>query len=151
MSDTAFQSPILLVEDDENDELLTLRALKKNNVLNPIEVVRDGAEALEWLFAEKRYAHRDCSLQPAVVLLDLKLPLLDGLEVLRRLRAHPPLAQTPVVILTSSAEEQDLVRSYELGANSFVRKPVAFEEFVRAVGQVGLYWALLNRTPGVTR
>lgn len=149
MTDRASNCPILLVEDDANDELLTVRALKKNRVSNPIVVVRDGAEALEWLFAEKRYADRDVSLTPAVVLLDLKLPLVDGLEVLEKLRAHPPLERVPVVILTSSVEEQDLVRGYALGANSFVRKPVAFDDFVRAVGQVGLYWALINETPGI--
>jgi two-component system response regulator len=138
---------ILLVEDDPNDEALTLRAFKKVNVANPLVVVRDGQEALDWLFREGSHANRPESLLPAVVLLDLKLPVVDGLEVLRRLREVPATRQLPVVILTASNEESDLVRGYDLGVNSFIRKPVDFEQFVGAVAQIGLYWLLLNELP----
>jgi len=135
---------ILLVEDNPDDEALTLRALSKNNILNTVDVVRDGAEALDYLFAAGAYAGRDTGRQPSVVLLDLKLPKIDGLEVLRRLRDDDRTRLVPVVILTSSREEQDLVNGYRLGANSYIRKPVDFEQFASAVQQLGLYWLLLN-------
>lgn len=138
---------ILLVEDDPDDEALVVRALRKNLVKNEVVVVRDGAEALEYLFATGAYASRDPSVMPAVVLLDLKLPKVDGLEVLRRIRAHERTRLQPVVILTSSSEEQDLINGYSLGANSYVRKPVDFVEFTRAVQQLGLYWLLVNEPP----
>lgn len=138
---------ILLVEDNPDDEALTLRALRKNHVQNDLIVVRDGAEALEYLFATGAYASRDPEAMPAVVLLDLKLPKVDGLEVLRRVRADERTRLLPVVILTSSTEEQDRISGYSLGANSYVRKPVDFVEFNRAVQQLGLYWLLLNEPP----
>lgn len=138
---------ILLVEDNPDDETLTLRALKKNNIHNEVVVARDGAEALDYLFGTGGHAGRDASLIPAVVLLDLKLPKIDGLEVLRRLRLDSRTQHTPVVILTSSKEEQDLVRSYDLGCNSYIRKPVDFTQFSEAVRQLGLYWLVLNELP----
>jgi two-component system, response regulator len=138
---------ILLVEDNPDDELLTLRALKKNNGFNKVVVARDGAEALNYLFGEGAYAGRDTSDVPQLVLLDLKLPKVDGLEVLRRLRADERTRLLPVVILTSSREQQDLVDGYGYGANSYVRKPVDFARFVEAVRQLGVYWLLLNETP----
>lgn len=137
---------ILLVEDNPDDEALTIRALRKNNIGNELAVVRDGAEALEFLFCTGAYAGRDPHDKPQVVLLDLKLPKVDGLEVLRQLRANPNTHLLPVVILTSSKEEQDMIRGYSLGANSYVRKPVDFNEFVDAVRQLGLYWLVLNET-----
>jgi two-component system, response regulator len=140
-------SPILLVEDNPDDEALTLRAFRKNNVTNEVVVARDGAEALDYLFGSGAYANRDTSLLPQVVILDLKLPKIDGLEVLRRLRAAPQTKLLPVVILTSSNEERDRLQGYDLGANSYVRKPVDFAEFVDAVRQLGLYWLLLNERP----
>lgn len=139
---------LLLVEDDPQDEQLTLRALHKANLGNPIDIVRDGAEALQYLFREGAYAGRPAHRQPAVVLLDLKLPKLSGLEVLERLRADARTRTLPVVILTSSDEQRDLVKSYELGANSYVRKPVEFAAFTEAVSQLGLYWLVLNELPG---
>jgi two-component system response regulator len=138
---------ILLVEDNPDDELLTLRALKKNNGFNKVVVARDGAEALNYLFGEGAYEGRDVSDIPRVVLLDLKLPKVDGLEVLRRLRADERTRLLPVVILTSSREQQDLLDGYGYGANSYVRKPVDFARFVEAVRQLGVYWLLLNETP----
>ncbi|MCX5794137.1 MAG: response regulator [Elusimicrobia bacterium] len=135
---------ILLVEDNPDDEALTLRAFKKHNLANEVVVARDGAEALEWLFAAGRHAGRDAGVVPAVVLMDLKLPRLDGLEVLRRIRGDARTRNLPVVILTSSKEDQDVIGSYALGANSYVRKPVEFESFMEAVGRLGLYWMLLN-------
>jgi CheY-like chemotaxis protein len=138
---------ILLVEDNPADEALTLRALRKSNVMNPIAVARDGVEALDYLFARGAHAGRDPTAMPQVVLLDLKLPKVDGLEVLRELRAHEATRLLPVVVLTSSVEEQDLLRSYSLGANSYVRKPVDFVHFIEAVRQLGLYWLILNQTP----
>lgn len=137
---------ILLVEDDADDEALTVRALTQYRVTNDIVVVRDGAEALDYLFCTGTYAGRQPAT-PAVVLLDLKLPRIDGLEVLRRLRGDERTRYLPVVILTSSDEEQDIVRSYSLGANSYVRKPVDFGRFSDAVRQLGLYWLLLNAVP----
>ena len=140
-------SVILLVEDNADDEDLTLRALKKNNITNEVVVVRDGAEALDYLFGTGAYTGRDTSLLPQVVLLDLKLPKVDGLEVLNRLRNDKRTKLLPVVILTSSVEEQDLLRGYDLGANSYVRKPVDFGQFTEAVRNLGLYWLLLNERP----
>jgi CheY-like chemotaxis protein len=137
---------ILLVEDNADDEALTLRALKKNNIGNTVVVVRDGAEALDFLFCSGIYADRDPRDKPQVILLDLKLPKVDGLEVLRRIRADPSTRTLPVVILTSSKEEQDVVNSYLIGVNSYVRKPVDFIQFVEAIRQLGLYWLVLNET-----
>jgi two-component system response regulator len=136
---------ILLVEDNAMDEELTRRALRKNNVLNPVVVARDGVEALDYLFARGSHAGRDIEDLPQLVLLDLKLPKIDGLEVLRALRANEVTSLLSVVVLTSSIEEQDLIRSYRLGANSYVRKPVDFTEFIEAVRQLGLYWLVLNQ------
>jgi two-component system response regulator len=143
------QRVILLVEDNADDEELTLRALSKSNILNPVTVVHDGVEALDYLFGRGAYADRDVREQPQVVLLDLKLPKLDGLEVLRAVRTDPRTKRIPIVILTSSAEDQDIVAGYELGANSYIRKPVDFSQFVEAVRQLGLYWLVLNQpVPG---
>jgi two-component system response regulator len=138
---------ILLVEDNPDDETLTLRALKKNNIKNEVVIANDGAEALDYLFGTGVYAGRDMSTMPAVVLLDLQLPKVNGLEVLEHVRANERTRALPVVILTSSKEEQDIVRSYSLGANSYVQKPVDFVQFVDAVKQLGLYWLLLNEAP----
>src|SRR4051794_29624743 len=139
--------PILLVEDNPDDVALTLRAFRKNRILNHVVVARDGVEALDYLFANGAYSDRPAEEAPAIVLLDLKLPRLDGLEVLRRLRADARTQLTRVVVLTSSKEETDVVRSYTHGANSYIRKPVDFDSFMSAVGQLGLYWLLLNETP----
>jgi two-component system, response regulator len=141
---------ILLVEDNPRDEELTLRALKKSNIVNPIVVAHDGVEALDYLFGRGAHANRDRAAMPQVVLLDLKLPKVDGLEVLKALRANEFTKLLPVVVLTSSVEEQDLIRSYSLGANSYVRKPVDFVQFIDAVRQLGLYWLILNETAPVT-
>jgi len=138
---------ILLVEDNPDDEALTVRALKKNNIGNELAVVRDGAEALEFLFCTGAYVSRDHSDKPQVVLLDINLPKVDGLEVLRRIRADENTRLLPVVILTSSREEQDVIKGYSLGANSYVRKPVDFTQFIEAVRQLGLYWLVLNEIP----
>ena len=138
---------ILLVEDNADDEALTMRALKKNNITNKIVVARDGVEALDYLFARGKHADRDTGVQPAVILLDLKLPKLDGFEVLRALRADTRTKLLPVVILTSSKEQQDIANGYNLGANSYVRKPVDFQQFVEAVRQLGLYWLVINEEP----
>ncbi len=138
---------ILLVEDNPDDEALTIRAFRKNNIGNEVIVARDGVEALDYLFGAGKYEGRDTADLPQVVLLDLKLPKLDGLEVLRRIRADERTHYLPVVILTSSKEDQDLINGYRLGANSYVRKPVNFEEFIEAARQLGLYWLLLNEPP----
>lgn len=138
---------IMLVEDNPDDEALTLRALKKNNIINDVIVVRDGVEALDYLFCAGSYEHRDSHVMPEVILLDLKLPKIDGLEVLKRLRVNPLTELLPVVILTSSREEQDLVNGYRMGANSYIRKPVDFVQFLEAVRQLGLYWLLINEPP----
>lgn len=140
---------ILLVEDNPDDEALTLRAFKKHNITNEVVVAHDGAEALEYLFGTGRYAGRDLDVTPQLILLDLKLPKVDGLEVLRQLRADDRTRLLPVVVLTSSTEERDLVESYRLGANSYVRKPVDFTQFVEAARQLGLYWLLMNQAPPV--
>jgi len=142
---------ILLVEDNADDELLTLRALKRNNIRNEVIVARDGSEALDYLFATGVHSGRDLSVMPQIILLDLKLPKLDGFEVLNRVRASEITKLLPVVILTTSNEDQDRIRGYDLGANSFVRKPVEFEKFIEAVRQLGLYWLILNEPAPVLR
>jgi two-component system response regulator len=134
------------VEDNPDDEELTLRALKKNNIQNDVVVARDGVEALDFLFGTGSVASRDIAKLPSVTLLDLKLPKIDGLEVLKRIRADERTKLLPVVILTSSKEEQDLINGYALGANSYIRKPVDFSQFIEAVRQLGLYWLLLNES-----
>lgn len=138
---------ILLVEDNPDDEALTLRALKKNNIMNEVVVVHDGVEALDYLFFRGAHAGRNPHTSPAITLLDLKLPKIDGLEVLREIRANPSTQLLPVVVLTSSKEEQDLINSYRLGANSYIRKPVDFNQFMDAVRNLGLYWLVLNESP----
>jgi len=138
--------PILLVEDNLDDEALTVRAFAKNNIRNPIAVARDGADALDWLFRRGAHTAR-AAVDPAVVLLDLKLPKVDGLEVLAQLRGAPETRLLPVVILTSSKEESDRLRGYELRANSYIRKPVDFSAFLEAVREIGLYWLVLNEPP----
>lgn len=140
---------ILLVEDNPDDEALTIRALQKNNILNAVMIVRDGAEALDYLYCQGHYATREAS-SPAVILLDLKLPKVDGLAVLKRLRNDARTRLLPVVILTSSKEEQDVINGYSLGANSYIRKPVDFTQFMEAIRQVGLYWLMMNEPPPQT-
>lgn|SRR5574341_185510 len=142
---------ILLVEDNPDDEALTLRAIEKNHIGNEIIVARDGVEALDYLFGTGAYAGRDIRDTPQVILLDLKLPRVDGLEVLRRLRADPRTEHVPVVILTSSNEEDNILTGYQNGANSYVRKPVNFNEFIEVVRSLGLYWLLLNELPSPRR
>jgi two-component system, response regulator len=138
---------ILLVEDNPDDVDLTLLAFKKNNIKNEIMVVNDGAEALDFLFGKGKYVNRDLNNMPAVILLDLKLPKIDGFEVLRQIRAGNRTSLLPVVILTSSKEEQDIINSYRLGVNSYVRKPIDFNQSAEAVRHLGLYWLLLNEVP----
>ena len=138
---------ILLVEDNASTVELMRYALKKNNIANPLHVARDGAQALDFLFGTGAYAARDITMQPAVVLLDLKLPKISGLEVLRRLRADERTRLTPVVVVSASREEQDIAKSYELGVNGYVVKPIDFERFTQMVGNLGLYWLLLNEPP----
>jgi CheY-like chemotaxis protein len=138
---------ILLIEDNPDDEVLALRALKKNNIKNEVVVAHDGAEALDYLFGRGAYAQRDLTETPQVILLDLKLPKVDGLEVLRQIRADERTRFLPVVVLTTSKEEQDMLDSYSLGANSYIRKPVDFIQFTEAVRQLGMYWLLLNEVP----
>lgn len=139
------EKTILLVEDNPDDEELTTRALRQARIANEIVVARDGKEALDYLFAEGEYAARDAARAPAVILLDLKLPKLSGLEVLQRIRSDPRTKLIPTVVLTSSSEDEDMMRSYEHGANSYVRKPVEFGAFANAVSQLGVYWLLLNQ------
>jgi len=138
---------ILLVEDNPDDADLTLRAFERSKVANQLVVVQDGAEALDYLFLTGTHAGRDPDAVPEVVLLDLKLPKISGLDVLRRMRADERTRRLPVVVLTSSSEERDLIRSYDLGANSFVRKPVDFAQFLEAAGHLGLYWLVINQPP----
>lgn len=138
---------IVIVEDNPDDEVLMLRAFRQHNFANEIVVLRDGVEAVDFMLGTGAYQGRDTSVQPHVILLDLKLPKLNGLDVLKRLRADPRTAIIPVVVLTTSKEEADMIASYRLGANSFVTKPVEFMKFVEAVKQLGLYWLLLNQTP----
>ena len=138
---------ILLVEDNPDDELLAIRALKKNKIMNEVVVARDGAEALDYLFGTGAYEGRDTSVMPQVILLDLKLPKISGLEVLKRLRNDDRTKLLPVVVLTSSKEDRDLNESYRLGANSYIRKPVDFAQFSEAIKQLGLYWLVLNEAP----
>ena len=140
---------ILLVEDNPNDEELTLRSLRKNNVSNRIHVVRDGAEALDFIFGKGPYSGRSLKDGPRVILLDLKLPKVDGLEVLRQIKNDTQARTIPVVVLTSSKEERDVVESYRLGVNSYIVKPVDFTQFTEAVRQLGLYWILLNQPPAL--
>lgn len=142
---------ILLVEDNADDEVLTLRALKKNNIRNEVVVARDGSEALDYLFGTGIHAGRDLRMMPQIILLDLKLPKVDGFEVLTRVRSSQATKLLPVVILTTSNEDQDRIRGYGLGANSFVRKPVEFDQFIEAVRQLGLYWLILNEAAPVPR
>jgi two-component system, response regulator len=145
---------ILLVEDNPDDQALTLRALKKSNILNDVFVAHDGVEALDYLFCRGDHAVRNPDVHPAIILLDLKLPKIDGLEVLKQIRANPATRFLPVVILTSSREDRDLIEGYRLGANSYICKPVDFDQFVGAVQTLGLYWLVLNQFPperGATR
>ena len=142
---------ILLVEDNADDVELTLRAFKQHNIKNKVVVACDGVEALDYLFATGAYSDRDTSVMPAVVILDLKLPKVNGLEVLERMRADERTNLVPVVILTSSKEEQDMIKGYKLGANSYVRKPVDFAQFIEAARQLGLYWLVINEPPPKTR
>lgn len=137
---------ILLVEDNPRDEALTLRALRKSNIANDVVVARDGVEALAYLFGTGAYSERDTTVMPQIILLDLKLPRVDGLQVLQEIRADKRTRRLPVVVFTSSSEEADLINSYNLGANSYVSKPVDFEHFFKAVQQLGLYWLILNQT-----
>lgn len=137
---------ILLVEDNAGDEALTLRALKKNNIANEVVVTRDGVEALDYLFGTGTYAGRDVNVMPQLILLDLKLPKVDGLQVLQRIRADERTKRLPVVVFTSSSEQEDMIKSYDLGANSYIRKPVDFEQFLEATKEVGLYWLVLNQS-----
>lgn len=138
---------ILLVEDNPTDAELTLRALKKHNLANNVFLVKDGAEALEFIFATGAYSYRSINNQPKVIILDLRLPKVDGLEVLRKVRSDERTRLIPVVVLTSSQEEKDIVESYKLGVNSYITKPVEFEDFIKAVSEVGLYWLILNKPP----
>ena len=138
---------IVLIEDNPHDVELALRALKKNGLANKVQLLQDGAEALDFLFSTGAYANRDCNSRPKVILLDLKLPKVDGLEVLRRIKADERTRSIPVVVMTSSQEEQDIVESYRLGVNSYIVKPVDFDKFAQSVADMGLYWLLLNKVP----
>lgn len=140
---------ILLVEDNRDDQELTLRALRRSNIMNEVVVARDGQEALDWLFGARKYIDRDVDFLPAVVLLDLKLPGMSGVDVLRQIRSNSRTRRLPVVVLTSSKEERDLDVVYDLGANSYICKPVDFDKFTEAIGHLGMYWVLFNETPPV--
>lgn len=142
---------ILLVEDNPDDEELTMRVLRRNNILNEIVVAHDGSEALDYLFGAAPYAEEGKIVMPAVTLLDLKLPKVDGLDVLRRIRSNDLTSLLPVVVLTSSGEERDIIESYRLGANSYITKPVDFIQFTEAIRQLGLYWVVLNEAPPIGR
>jgi len=142
---------ILLVEDNPNDIKLAMHAFKANNLANHVQVVRDGAEALEFIFCTDRYAHRKIQNGPKVILLDLKLPLVDGIEVLRRIKTDPRTQAIPVVVMTSSKEESDVVETYKLGVNSYILKPVDFDQFTESVKQLGYYWLLLNQPPKLSQ
>jgi CheY-like chemotaxis protein len=144
-----YHKDILLIEDNPSDVGLTRRAFEKHGICNKLVVAEDGQEALDYLFGAAAYAGRDTSVMPAVILLDLKLPRVDGLEVLRRIRGHELTKRLPVVILTSSREEQDVAMSYDLGANSYIRKPVDFQQFAEAVKTLNLYWLVLNEPPPI--
>jgi len=138
--------PILLIEDNPDDEALTLRAFGKNGITNPVVIARDGVEAIDYLNGTGTHAGRDLTVMPVLILLDLKLPRIDGLEVLRRIRAGEHTAMLPVVVLTTSRETRDLQQAYRLGANSYIRKPVDYERFIQVVGQLGVYWLTINET-----
>jgi two-component system response regulator len=144
---TTFTKTVLLVEDNPDDEELALRAFRKHKIANNIVVARDGVEALDYLFATGPHESRDPEALPSVILLDLNLPKIDGIEVLRRVRADDRTRLLPVVVMTSSKEEKDMIESYQLGANSYVRKPIKFDDFVEATRQLGLYWLVLNEAP----
>lgn len=146
---SAMDKTILLVEDNPDDEALAIRALKRHHIGNVIVVARDGVEALDYLFGTGMYAGRDISIKPTVILLDLKLPRVDGLDVLRRLREDERTRLLPVVVLTTSSEEQDILNSYSLGCNSYIRKPVDFVQFSEAIRQLGMYWLLMNELPPI--
>ncbi len=148
---TLTRKMILLVEDNPDDEELTLRALRKNNIMNEVLVARDGEEALTCLFGNEPFADHDVDLLPAVVLLDLKLPKVSGIEILRRIRSTPRTRRLPVVVLTSSKEERDLNEAYDLGVNSYICKPVDFDSFSQAIGHLGMYWVLFNEMPPIGR
>ena len=147
MNAIASPKTILLVEDNPDDEALAIRALKRHHISNQVIVAHDGVEALEYLFCTGMYAERDINFKPTVVLLDLKLPRVDGLEVLRRLREDDRTKLLPIVVLTTSSEEQDMLNSYSLGCNSYIRKPVDFVQFSEAIRQLGIYWLLMNEPP----
>lgn len=137
---------ILMVEDNEDDEVLTLRALKKNNLANHIEVVRDGAEAIDYIFCKGKYSDRDVNIKPQLILLDLNLPKMNGIDVLQHIRADDLSKHIPVVMLTTSDQEDDITKCYDSGANSFIRKPVDFKEFMEVVNQLGIYWMVINKS-----
>jgi two-component system, response regulator len=147
MTNMLNQVEVLLVEDNIHDAEMTIRALKKVNLANNLVHVKDGAEALDFIFAQGKYSDREMTDQPKVILLDIKMPKVDGIEVLKQIKSHETSKAIPVVIMTSSKEEQDIISSYELGVNSYVVKPVEFEGFARAVSQLGLYWLLTNQPP----
>lgn len=150
MTNSEGNSSILLVEDNHQDELLTIRALKKHNIHNNIDVVRDGEEALDYMFGRGKYSSRNTKQLPQLILLDLKLPKIDGLQVLREIRSHKETALLPIVVLTTSKEDSDLVAAYQLGTNAYVRKPVDFNEFSDAVRNLGLFWLIINQSPPKT-
>jgi two-component system response regulator len=141
------KKPIMLAEDNSDDEMLTLRALKQNNIANEVVIAHDGVEVLDFLFCQGSHSGRDPALMPAMLLLDLKMPKMGGLEVLEHLRADPRTELLPIIILTSSKEEHDLIQGYKLHANSYIRKPVNFTQFIEAVKQIGMYWLVLNEPP----